>query len=83
MGSSMAKQLMSPQNIFVINKVRCFDFLVSCLHTFNRFSLPLKSVGDELGCKYNNIEKHEGREVLQNYQYNGKGVRKETIYFHF
>ena len=83
MGSSLEKQLMSPQKMFAITKVHYFDFLVSCLHTFNPLSLSLKSVGDDLGCKCNNMQKHEEREVLQNYQYKGKGVRKETIYFHF
>ena len=34
MDFSLAKQLMSPQKIFVINKVDYFDFLVSCL-SFN------------------------------------------------
>ena len=43
-GLSLAKQLMSPQKMFVINKVHYFDFLVSCLHTFNPLSLSLKRV---------------------------------------
>ena len=29
------------------------------------------------------MQKHEEREVLQNYRYKGKGVKKETIYFIF
>ena len=77
----LAKQLMSLQKIFAINKVHYFDFLVSCLHTFNHLSLSLKCVGDDLGCKCNNIQKHEDREVLQNYQYKGKGVRPFIFIF--
>ena len=79
MGSSLAKQLMSSQKMFFINKLHYFDFLVSCLHTFNLSSWSLKSVGDDLDCKCNNKQKHEEREVLQSYKYKGKGVRKETI----
>ena len=81
MGSSLAKQLMSPQKMFFINKLHYFDFLVSCLHTFNPLSLSLKCVGDDLGCKCNNILKHEDREVLKNYQYKGKGVRRFIFIF--
>ena len=44
MGLSLEKQLMAPQKMFVINKVHCFDFFVSCLHTFNPLSLSLKRV---------------------------------------
>ena len=44
MGLSLAKQLMSPQKMFVISKVHNFDFLVSCLYTFNPLSLSLKWV---------------------------------------
>ena len=42
MGLSLAKQLMSPRIMFVINKVHYFDFLVSCLYTFDPLSLSLK-----------------------------------------
>ena len=44
MGLCLPKQLMSPQKIIVISKVHYFDFLVSCLYTFNPLSLSLKSV---------------------------------------
>ena len=44
MGLSLAKQLMKPQKMFVINKVHYFDFLISCLYTFNPLSLSLKWV---------------------------------------
>ena len=44
MGLSLAKQLMSPQKIIVANKVHYFDFLASCLYTFNPLSLSLKWV---------------------------------------
>ena len=83
MGTSLAKQLMSSQKMFAINKVHYFDILVSCLNAFNTLLLTLKIVGDDLGCKCNKIQKHQERKVLQNYQYKGKGVRKETIYFYF
>ena len=83
MGTSLAKQLMSSQKIFAINKVHYFDILVSCLHAFNTLLLTLKTVGDDLGYKCNKIQKPEERQVLQNYQYKGKGVRKETIFFIF
>ena len=82
-GLESGKAVDSPQKMFVINKVHYFDFLVSCLHTFNPLSLSLKSVGDDLGCKCNNIQKHEKREVLQNYQYKSKGVRRRPFIFNF
>ena len=44
MGLCLPKQLMSPQKIIVISKVHNFDFLVSCLYTFNPLSLSLKWV---------------------------------------
>ena len=44
MGLCLAKQLMSPQKIIVISKVHYFHFLVSCLYTFNPWSLSLKWV---------------------------------------
>ena len=82
MGLSLAKQLMSPQKMFVISKVHNFDFLVSCLYTFNPLSLSLKWVMTLVETTYR--EKRGEREVLQNYQHDkGKGVRKETIYFYF
>ena len=40
----LAKQLMSPHKIILISKVHYFDFLVSCLFTFNPLSLSLKWV---------------------------------------
>ena len=82
MGLCLAKQLMSPQKIIVISKVHYFDFLVSCLYTFNPLSLSLKWVMTLVETTYR--EKRGEREVLQNYQHDkGKGVRKETIYFYF
>ena len=64
------------------SKVLYFDFLVSCLYTFNPLSLSLKWVMTLVETTYR--EKREEREVLQNYQHDkGKGVRKETIYFYF
>ena len=78
----LVKQLMSPQKIIVISKVHYFDFLVSCLYTFNPLSLSLKWVMTLVETTYR--EKRGEREVLQNYQHDkGKGVRKETIYFYF
>ena len=82
-GLESGKAVDSPQKMFVISKVHYFDFLVSCLHTFNPLSLSLKSVDDDLDCKCNNIQKHEKREVLQNYQYKSKGVRRRPFIFNF
>ena len=63
MGLCLAKQLMSPQKIIVISKVHYFDFLVSCLYTFNPLSLLLKwvmtlverNVEREKSCKITNM----------------------------
>ena len=46
MGLCLAKQLMSPQHSEnnCHSKVHYFDFLVSCLYTFNPLSLSLKWV---------------------------------------
>ena len=46
MGLNLAKQLMSPQHSEnnCHSKVHHFDFLVSCLYTFNPLSLSLKWV---------------------------------------
>ena len=64
------------------SKVHYFDFLVSCLYTFNPLSLSLKWVMTLVETTYK--EKHGERKVLQNYQHDkGKWVRKETIYFCF
>ena len=57
MGLSLAKQLMSPQKMFVINKVHYFDFLVSCLYTFNPLSLSLKWVVILVETKCSNMER--------------------------
>ena len=63
MGLCLTKQLMSPQKIIVISKVHYFDFLVSCLYTFNPLSLLLKwvmtlverNVEREKSCKITNM----------------------------
>ena len=82
MGLCLAKQLVSPHKIIVVSKVHYFDFLVSCLYTFNPLSLSLKWVMILVETTYR--EKRGEREVLQNYQHHkGKEVRKETIYFYF
>ena len=84
MGFCLAKQLMSPQysENNCHSKVHYFDFLVSGLYTFNPLSLSLKWVMTLFETTYR--EKHGEREVFQNYQLDeGKGVRKETIYFYF
>ena len=75
MGLSLAKQSMPPQKMLVINNIHYFNFLVYCL-------VIIIEMGHDLGS--NNIQKNGEREVLQNYQDdNGKGLRKETIYFDF
>ena len=82
MGLGLAKQLMTPQKIIVISKVHYFHFMVSCLCTFDPFSLTLKWVMTLVETTYR--DKRGEREVLQNYQHDkGKEVRKETIYFYF
>ena len=57
MGLSLAKQLMKPQKMFVINKVHYFDFLISCLYTFNPLSLSLKWVVILVETKCSNMER--------------------------
>ena len=64
------------------SKVHYFDFLVSCLYTFNPLSLSLKWV--MMLVETTHREKHREREVLQNCQHDkGKEIRKETISFYF
>ena len=68
MGLCLAKQLMSPQKIIVISKVHYFDFLVSCLYTINRLSLPWlkqhteRNVEKEKSCKITNMIRVKGSE---------------------
>ena len=73
MGLYLANQLMSPQKIMVISKVHYFDFLVSCLYTFNPLSLSLKWVMTlvettyrekrrEKSCKITNMIRVKGSE---------------------
>ena len=57
MGLSLAKQLMKPQKMFVINKVHYFDFLISYLYTFNPLSLSLKWVVILVETKCSNMER--------------------------
>ena len=73
MGLCLAKQLMSPQHSEnnCHSKVHYFDFLVSCLYTFNPLSLLLKWVMTLVETTY----RETWREVSQNYQHDkGKGV---------
>ena len=68
MGLCLAKQLMSPQKIIVISKVHYFDFLVSCLYTINRLSLPWlkqhteRNVEKEKSCKITKMIMVKGSE---------------------
>ena len=57
MGLSLAKQLISQQKMFVISKVHYFNFLVSCLYTFNPLSLSLKWVVILVETKCSNMER--------------------------
>ena len=57
MGLSLAKQLVSPQKMFVLNKVHYFDFLVFCLYTFNSLSLSLKWLMTLVATAYINMER--------------------------
>ena len=71
---------LTSKNVCVISKVHYFDFLVSCLYTFNPLLLPLKCVTDSLCC--NKKQKHGELAVLQDYLHDeGKRVGEETIYF--
>ena len=64
---------MSPQKMIVISKVYYFDFLLSCLYTFNPLSLSLKWVMTLFETTYR--KKCGEREVLQNYKHDkSKGV---------
>ena len=72
MGLCLAKQLMSTQKIIIISKVQYFDFLVSCLYTFNPLSLKWvmtlvkqhteRNVEKEKSCKISNIIRVKGSE---------------------
>ena len=73
MGLGLAKQLMSPQKMIVISKAHYFHFMVSCLYTFNPFSLSLKWVmtlvettyrekRGEKSCKISNLMRVKGSE---------------------
>ena len=59
MGLTLAKQLLSPQEMFVINRVYYFDFLVSCLYTFNPLSLSMKWVIALVATTYRNKERRK------------------------
>ena len=81
MGLNLAKQLTSPQKMFVSSAE--FTVLISwspvCTPLIPYFIIE---IGDSLGC--NNKEKHGEWAILQNYLHDeGKGVREETIYFYF
>ena len=39
----------------------------------------MKSVGDDLGCQSNSIQKHEEEKALKYYQYKSKGVRLNIV----
>ena len=54
MGLSLAKQLLSPQKMFVINKVQYFYLLV-CLYAFNPLPLLLKWVMTLVATTYRNM----------------------------
>ena len=75
MGLCLAKQLMSPPKIIVIRKVLYFDFLISCLDTFNSLSLyhwngwwpwlkqyTERNVEKEKSCKITNMIRVKGSE---------------------
>ena len=64
MGLSLAKQLMSLEKMFVINKVHYFDFLVSCLYTFNPLSLSLKWVMTVVATTYRNMENGQSCKII-------------------
>ena len=57
MGSCLAMQLMSPQKIILISKVHYFDFLVSCLYTFDPLLLSLKYMMTLVETTERNVER--------------------------
>ena len=57
MGLCLAKQLMSPQKIILISKVHYFDFLVSCLYTFDPLLLSLKYMMTLVETTERNVER--------------------------
>ena len=57
MGSCLAMQLISPQKIILISKVHYFDFLVSCLYTFDPWSLSLKYMMTLVETTERNVER--------------------------
>ena len=76
MGLSLAKQLMS-QNACVISKVHYFDFLVSCLYTFNPLSLSLKWVMNLVATTYRNME--SGQACKTTYMMRVKGSERRPF----
>ena len=82
MGLSMKKQLTSPQKMFwVISKVHYFDFLVSCLYTFNPLSLSLKWVTFLVATTNRNMESGESCKTIYMMRVKGSGRRPFVFIF--
>ena len=81
MGLSVAKQLRSPEKMFVISKVHYFDFLVSCLYIFNPLSLSLKWVTVLVATINRNMESGQTRKTI--YMMSVKGSERRPFVFIF
>ena len=83
MDLSLEKQLMSPQNMFFINKVHYFDYLVPCLHTFNPLSLSLKRVMTLAvnAITYRNMERRKSFKITNMIKIKGSEMRPFILIF--
>ena len=81
MGFSLAKQLMSLQEVFVISKVHYFGLLVPSLYTFNPLSLLLKWVMILVATTYRNMEKENSCKTTNKIRVNGSERRPFILIF--
>ena len=81
MGFSLAKQLMSLQEVFVISKVHYFGLLVPSLYTFNPLSLLLKWVMILVATTYRNMEKEKFCKTTNKIRVNGSERRPFILIF--
>ena len=81
MGISLAKQLMSLQEVFVISKVYYFGFLVPSLYTFNPLSLLLKWGMILVATTYRNMEKEKFCKTTNKIRVNGSERRPFILIF--
>ena len=81
MGISLAKQLMSLQEVFVISKVYYFGFLVPSLYTFNPLSLLLKWGMILVATTYRNMEKEKFCKTTNKIRVSGSERRPFILIF--